>query len=146
MFLKSTYHWFKMMHLIAMVAWFAGLFYIFRLFVYHVKHRDEPAVAATLTTMQHKLLKIIMMPAMLVTLFFGIGMLVLHTALLRQGWMHLKLVAVAGLIAYHLYAIRVHKRMAAGTYPLTEKACRMINEVPTLFLLLIIFLAVMRPF
>lgn len=146
MFLSSSYHWFKMLHIIAMVAWFAGLFYIFRLFVYHVKHKDEPSTVAALSTMEYKLLKVIMMPAMLATLAFGSGMLVLNTGLLRSGWMHVKLLSVFGLMGYHFYAIRVHKQMAQGTYPLTERACRFINEVPTLFLLAIVFLAVIKPF
>ena len=146
MFLKSSYHWFKMLHIIAMVAWFAGLFYIFRLFVYHVKHQSEPSTVAALTTMEHKLLKVIMMPAMIATLLFGSGMLVINTSLLRQGWMHVKLLAVLGLMGYHFYAIRIHKQMAVGAYPLTERACRFINEVPTLFLLAIAFLAVIKPF
>lgn len=135
-----------MLHLIAMVAWFAGLFYIFRLFVYHVKHQTEPSVVATLTTMEHKLLKIIMMPAMLTTWGFGLAMLVLQPFWLKQGWLILKLVGLLGLTAYHLYSIHIHRRMTTGVYPLSEKACRAINEVPTLLLLLIVFLAVIKPF
>lgn len=146
MLLKSTYHWFKMLHLIAMVAWFAGLFYIFRLFVYHVKHREEPSVVAALTVMEHKLLKIIMMPAMVTTWVFGVTMLVLQPGWFKQGWLVLKLVALVVLTGYHLYSIAIHKTMKQGTYPLSERACRMINEVPTLLLLLIVFLAVLKPF
>lgn len=146
MFWSSLYHWFKMIHLIAMVAWFAGMFYIFRLFVYHVKHRDEPSVVATLITMEEKLLRIIMKPAMVVTFVFGFAMLYVKPVWFQYGWIWVKIVGVFGLVAYHFYALSIHRKMAQGQYPLTERACRFINEVPTLFLFLVVFLAVIKPF
>lgn len=144
--MSAWYPWFKAVHLIAMVAWFAGLFYIFRLFVYHVKHQDEPSVAATLTTMEDKLLRIIMMPAMLTTCLFGTLMIWTIPGFLRQGWLHVKLLCVVGLIAYHMFSIRVHKQFAQKEYTLSEKACRMINEAPTILLFVIVFMAVLKPF
>jgi protoporphyrinogen IX oxidase len=140
-----TYLWFKAFHLIFMVAWFAGLFYIFRLFVYHVKFKDQKNMAEAYTLMERKLLYMIMHPSMLFTIVFGGLMLWKNPVLLKQGWLHAKLAAVLGLIAYQIYAGKVHKRMARGEYPLSEKACRMINEVPTILLIGIVLLAVLKP-
>jgi protoporphyrinogen IX oxidase len=139
------YLWLKAFHLIAMVAWFAGLFYIFRLFVYHVKHREEANVAAAYTVMERKLIFMIMHPAMALTLIFGIWMLVENPAIFAQKWIHWKLTLILVLIGYQIYAGRVHKKMAAGIYPLSEKACRLVNEVPTVLLIGIVLLAVFRP-
>lgn len=141
----NTYLTLKALHLIGMVAWFAGCFYIFRLFVYHVKHRDEANMAAAYSVMERKLLFMIMHPAMLVTLVCGIALIVIQPALMKQSWLHWKFMAIFGLIAYQVYAGRIHKRMARGEYPLSEKACRWINEVPTVLLIAIIYLAVFRP-
>jgi putative membrane protein len=139
------YLYFKSFHLISMVAWFAGLFYIFRLYVYHVKFKDQPLMAQAYTLMEKKLLYIIMHPAMLLTLIFGIAMIVMNPTLIHQGWLQAKLGAVLLLIAYQIYAGKVHKRFARGEYFLSEKACRMINEIPTLLLIIIVLLAVLKP-
>ena len=140
-----TYLWFKTLHLIFMVAWFAGLFYIFRLFVYHVQNWDEPKQRQTFEVMERKLLFIIMYPAMILTLLFGFFMVAKAPAALRQFWFQVKLAAVLGLMAYHFYATYVHQQMQAGLRPLSEKACRMINEVPTLLLILIMIMVTIRP-
>lgn len=142
----DTYLWFKAGHFIFMVAWFAALFYIFRLFVYHVQNRDNPEMTKVFATMERKLLYIIGHPAMLLTLFFGIGMLVINPEWLKQGWMHGKLLLVAILIAYQIFAGIIAKKMRNGSYPLSEKACRWINEVPTVCLIGIILLAVSKRF
>jgi putative membrane protein len=142
----NAYLWFKALHLIFMVAWFAGLFYIFRLFVYHVKFKDQKNMAEAYTLMEKKLLYMIMHPAMTLTLVFGIGMLTLNPSLLQQGWIHAKLFCVALLIGYQVFAGITHKKFKRGNYFLSEKACRIINEVPTLLLIAIVFLAIFRPF
>lgn len=139
------YLWCKALHLISMVAWFAGLFYIFRLFVYHVQHRSNAALAAAYTVMERRLLYMIMHPAMGLTLIFGLLLLHLQPATMTHGWFHTKLTAVLVLIGYQIYAGRVHKRMARGEYPLSERACRIINEVPTVILIAVILLAVLKP-
>lgn len=139
------YDWMKALHLIAMVAWFAGLFYIFRLFVYHVRHRDDSAMALIFSTMERRLLYGIMHPAMTLTLIGGVTMIVLHPAWFKEGWFHTKLLLVAFLIGYQIFAGRVQKRFAKGDYFLSEKACRWINEVPTVLLIAIVPLAVLKP-
>ena len=143
--LVNVYQWYKALHIIFMVAWFAGLFYIFRLFVYHVKQLDNEVQSAVFTTMESKLLLIIMFPAMLLTLLFGLLMVVMAPTVLVQGWFLLKMAGVLGLIAYQFFAFSVHRQLAEGTKPLSEKACRIINEVPTVLLILIVIMAVVKP-
>lgn len=139
------YLWIKALHVISVLSWFAGLIYIFRLFVYHVKYRDVAGVPAVHSEMEAKLLRIIMMPAMGASLLFGVWMLVLNPSLLTMPWMHVKLLFVVLLIAYHIYAGMVHRRFAKGEYVLSEKACRFINEVPTLLMIGIVIAVIVRP-
>jgi putative membrane protein len=132
-------------HLIAMVCWFAGLFYLPRLFVYHAQTGDD-AGRERFRVMERKLYRGIMTPSALALLVFGGGMLALNPALLKSGWMLCKLALVLGLLAYH---------MACGCYrrQLAEERCRKshvffrwFNEVPVLFLVAIVLLAVLKPF
>ena len=90
----TSYLWIKALHVIAVIAWYAGLFYIFRLYVYHVQKRSEPAVTATLEVMERRLLRAIMTPAMVVALGAGTAMLVMNPSLLKMPWMHAKLGAI----------------------------------------------------
>lgn len=137
--------WLKALHLIAMVAWFAGLFYMFRLFVNRVEQRDQPEVGAVLQGMAERLYRIITTPAMIATLVVGLSMLVLNPVYLTLTWIQIKLVLVAVLVGYHIYVGRVLRRFAAGDIYLTSRQCRIRNEVPTPFLIAIILLAVLRP-
>lgn len=142
----SLYLTFKALHLVAMVAWFAGLFYMFRLFVYHCIHRDKPETTAVLKTMQRKLYKIISTPAMVVTVVFGFALLSQAPGVAKMGWFHIKLLCLLALIGYHFFIGYTLKRFAKDDLFLTEKQCRLWNEFPTLFLLAIILLAVFKPF
>ena len=142
----EPYLWFKSFHLIFMVAWFAGLFYIFRLFVYHVKFKDQTNMAEAYSLMERKLLYFIMHPAMTLTLIFGIGLLTVSPSLLHQKWMHAKLGCIFLLVVYQIFAGITHKKFKKGNYFLSEKACRMINEVPSLLLVVIVLLAIFKPF
>ncbi|MBL0938767.1 MAG: protoporphyrinogen oxidase HemJ [Gemmatimonadaceae bacterium] len=143
--MPTSYLWIKAFHVIAVVAWFAGLFYIFRLFVYHVQRRDEPAVVATLEIMERRLMRAIMAPAMVAAISLGAWMLTLQPALLRMPWMHMKLGAIVLLLGYHGFASITRKRFARGDYFLSEKACRTINEVPTILLIVIVVAVIVRP-
>ena len=139
------YLWMKAFHIISMVAWFAGLFYMFRLFVYHTENKDKPEVTAVLTVMARKLYRYITTPAMVATLVFGLILFHLNPALLKLGWMHIKITLLVGLLGYHHYVGRVRKRFEAGDVYLTSKQCRIRNEYPTLFLISIVILVVVRP-
>lgn len=141
----NSYLWFKALHIIFMVAWFAGLFYIFRLFVYHVKYFDRQELAAAYVIMERKLLIMIMFPAMLLTILFGMMMVAQAPTVMLQGWFLAKMAGVLGLIAYQFFAASIHRQLADGEKPLSERACRIINEVPTVLLILIVIMAVVKP-
>lgn len=134
----------KALHLIFMVAWFAGLFYMFRLFVYHTENADKPDAVKMLKVMENKLYKIITVPAMVLTFIFGISMIVLNPGLMQQGWMHGKLTLVILLAGYTGFIGRTRRKYANDEIVYTSKQCRWLNEVPTFFLLTIVFLAVFR--
>lgn len=139
------YLWLKAFHIIFVVAWFAGLFYIFRLFVYHVKFKDQENMRRAYSLMERKLLFIIMYPAMMLTLLLGALLIAVNPAVLAAHWFHLKLFSVLLLIAYQGLASVTHARFARGVFFLSERSCRMINEIPTLLLIAIVILVVIKP-
>ena len=140
-----TLLWLKALHLIAVVAWFAGLFYMFRLFVYHSENTGKPEVTDVLKSMAWRLYRVITTPALIATFVFGLGMIALNPAYLSLGWFQAKLVLVLGLAGYHGYVGSVRRRFAADDVYLTSRQCRIRNEIPTLFLIAIVLLAVLRP-
>lgn len=142
-----AYNWLRALHIVGVVTWFAGLFYIFRLYVYHVENRDKPEVVATLEVMERRLYRGICWPAMLLTTVFGVWLWSSSfRGYLSMGWFHVKLTTLLLLFGYHFYSGKVRKDLAAGRYTLTSKQCRLINEVPTVLLLVIVIMAVVKPF
>lgn len=140
-----NYLWLKALHIIFVVAWFAGLFYIFRLFVYHVKHKDEDNMAAAYRVMEKKLLTIIMYPAMILTLVFGGLLISINPSVLTAPWFHFKMAAVLFLIGYQILATITYARFAEGDYIFSERLCRILNEIPTILLIMIVILATVKP-
>lgn len=141
----SHYLILKALHLISMVAWFAALFYIFRLFVYHRMKHAESEICALLDAMEGRLLRYITLPASLATLVFGFSLLYLNPALWERPWLWAKLGLVALLYGYQALAWRTWKRFSRGDFFLSERACRFWNELPTLVLIGAIFLAILKP-
>ena len=140
------YPWLRAFHIIFMVAWFAGLFYLPRLFVYHVGAGDQVS-RERFVVMEQKLYRIIMNPAMLITITLGLWMLIIAWPLFaHSGWLWLKLAGVVALLAYHHYCGRLIRAFAAGENPHSEKFYRMFNELPTVLLITIVVLAVVKPF
>lgn len=137
--------WFKAFHIIAMVAWFAGMFYIFRLYVYHVKFSHEKVLAEAYQIMEKKLLKYICYPAMMVTTAFGLRLIWENPSVLTAKWFHIKLGAVLLLFVYQIFAGHVYKRFKKGDIFLSEGMCRAINEIPTLMLVVIVIMVVVKP-
>ena len=135
----------KALHIIAIVAWMAGLLYLYRLFVYHVEE-SEPVVKARFQIMERRLYRIITLPPMEVAVVLGASLLAIQVDYLRMGWMHLKLLAVAGMIAMTLFGGRQIEELAAGRQPFASRTYRILNEVPTLLLVLIVFLVILKPF
>ena len=142
----STYQWIRAFHIIAVVAWFAGLFYMPRLFVYHSSAEDKIS-RDRFEIMEAKLYRIIMRPAMIVSVV--LGLLLLASAWQSYGaavWMWIKLALVVGLLGYHHVCGSIIRGFAAGSEERSEKFFRIFNEVPTLFLILIVILVVVKPF
>jgi len=140
------YLWLKALHIIAVVCWFAGLFYLPRLFVYHAMSEDEPS-RERFKIMERKLYRGIMLPSMIATLVFGIWMVILNPGLFGTGgWLHAKLALVLVLVGYHHVCGAQLKRFARDKNIRGHVFYRWFNEVPVLFLLAIVILVVVRPF
>lgn len=140
------YLWLKALHIVAIVCWFAGLFYLPRLFVYHAMSEDQ-ASRERFQTMERKLYRGIMMPSMIATLLFGIGMIVMNPGLFASGgWLHAKLALVVVLIGYHHVCGAQLKRFARNENTRSHVFYRWFNEFPVLLLLAIVILVVVKPF
>lgn len=140
----------KALHLIFMVTWFAGLFYIVRLFIYHREAMDqaEPAksiLTAQFTTMERRLWYAITWPSAVLCTAFGLTMLIMEPVLLHLGYMHLKLAFVAGLLIYQLATHRMFKRFQQSRTALPSSIrLRFYNEIPTVFLIAVIFIIIKK--
>lgn len=142
-----SYHWLRALHIIFVVTWFAGLFYIFRLYVYHVENAGKREVLDLLEVMERRLYRGICWPAMVATTAFGVWLWSRSfSGYLQSGWFHVKLTMLVALFGYHFYAGKVRKDLAAGRCRLTSKQCRLINEVPTVVLIVVVIMAVVKPF
>ena len=141
----NTYNFVKSLHIISIVAWMAGLLYLPRLFVYHAQVDPNSAARATFLVMERRLLKAIMLPSMLATWAFGVWLVILGGAW-TQGWLHAKVMLVLVLSGLHGFFASEARRLARGGEPRTTRFYRIINEVPAVFLVLIVFLVVLKPF
>ena len=139
------YLWIKAFHIMAIVTWFAGLFYLPRLFVYHAMSEDQIS-RDRFKIMERKLYRGIMTPSMLVTVGLGIWMLMLAPGWLAQGWLHAKLTLVALLIGYHFLCGAQLKRFATDSNTRSHVFYRWFNEAPVIVLVGAVLLAVLKPF
>lgn len=137
--------WVQSLHVIFMVCWFAGIFYLPRIFVYYAQAED-PATRQTLATMARKLFKFVT-PFMILTVFFGLWRLSYQfDYYLTSGWMHLKLLLVVLLVAYHVQCGVYMARINRGEDDKTHVFYRIFNEVPVLALFVIVMMVYLRPF
>ena len=142
----NTYLLFKSLHLISVISWMAGLLYLPRIFVYHVENSSETKVSEVFKVMERKLYFYIMTPAM--TLSWIFGLLLIHSIgfqQLEQTWMLLKLVLVIILTIYHFYLGKMVNQFRLDLNKHTHKFYRIINEIPTILLILIIFIVIFKP-
>ncbi|MBU7583895.1 MAG: protoporphyrinogen oxidase HemJ [Nostoc sp. TH1S01] len=144
-----AYSWFKAFHIIGIVVWFAGLFYLVRLFIYHVEAEQEPEPARTILKNQYQIMelrlyRIITTPGMLVTVAMAIGLVSTEPEVLKQPWLHFKLLFVALLLGYHHYCGRLMKKLAKDECRWTGQQLRALNEAPTVMLVVIVLLAVFK--
>jgi len=143
------YQYVLAIHIIFVVCWMAGLFYMVRLFIYHTEAQEKPEPDRTILSnqfeiMERKLWWIISTPSMYLVLAAGIAMLFLVPGWLQQPWLQIKLCFVAGLIVYHFICQNKMKQMTKGIYTWTSTQMRIWNEVATIFLFAIVFLAVLK--
>jgi protoporphyrinogen IX oxidase len=145
--LLPVYPWFKALHVVSMVAWMAGMFYLPRLFVYHCEMRPGSAESERFKVMERRLLKQIVNPAMMATFGFGI-LLMLTPGVIdwSAGWWHVKLLGIAGMTAFHGMMSRWRRDFLEDRNTRPARFYRFANEVPTLLLLLIVVMVIVRPF
>jgi protoporphyrinogen IX oxidase len=136
--------WLKALHVIAVVTWFAGLFYLPRLYVYHADAKD-PISTQRFEIMERRLFAIMTIGAAL-SVFFGALMLIESPAYLRMGWLEVKLGFVTLVIAYHAYCYKLMRDFAAQRNTRSARWLRGFNELPSLLLIAIVILAVVKPF
>lgn len=141
------YAWVKAFHVIFMVTWFAGLFYLPRLYVYHAMTEDAPGIAR-FKIMERKLYRGIMTPGGLLTLASGVWLVAMRGAewFAHAGWLHVKLGLVASLVAYHIYLGRLLVRFASDANRRGHVFYRWLNEAPVLVLVGAVLLVILQPF
>ena len=142
----NTYLFFKSLHLISVISWMAGLLYLPRIFVYHAQNNSEPIISGVFKIMEKKLFFYIMTPAMILSWLFGL--LLIHEIgfeQLGQIWMILKLVFVVLLTIYHFYLGSILNQFKLNLNEHSHKFFRYINEIPTILLILIIFVVIFKP-
>jgi protoporphyrinogen IX oxidase len=148
-FLTAAYPWTKSLHVISMVAWMAGLFYLPRVFVYHAEQAAPgSATSETFKIMERKLLRLIMNPAMVATYLFGLTLLLTPGVIVwsADGWIYAKLALVGLLTWFHHWCARRRKNFLADANKTSGRHFRMMNEIPTLALIGIVVLVIVKPF
>ena len=139
----------KSLHIISIVTWFAGLFYLPRLFVYHIEAESRPEAIRTALKeeyqrMEKLLFKLIMMPAMVVTIGMAVLVILTEPEVIKEAWLQMKIFLVLLLIAFHFYCGRVIHHLEIGDYSISSLQMRRINEIPTILLALIVLLAIFK--
>lgn len=144
-----AYFWFRAFHLIGIVVWFAGLFYLVRLYVYHAEANEQPEPAQTILKQQYQIMEkrlyhLITTPGMVLTVAMAIALLFTEPEVLKDTWLQIKLTFVAVLIGYHFYCGRLLKQLATNQCNWTGQQFRALNEGPTVLLVAIVLLAVFK--
>lgn len=147
--MEQYYPYIKSLHIIFIVTWFAGLFYIVRLFVYQIEASQKPSpdreiLGEQLKVMAARLWNIITWPSMVLTLIFGFWLLFMRTFFLADAWMQVKLGFVFLLVVYHLKCHQIFKQLQKGEVKFTSNKMRLFNEVPTLVLFAVVFLVILK--
>ena len=146
-FLGGAYLWIKALHIIAVMAWMAGMLYLPRLFVYHAEAAPLSELDKTLQIMERRLLRGIVNPAMIVTLVFGILLFINQgPGIWAQGWWLVKFVMLIAMFAIHGFLSRWRRAFAEGRNPHSARFYRWINEAPAVLMVVIVLMAVAKPF
>lgn len=146
--MDALYPWVKSFHIIAVISWMAGLLYLPRLFVYHCGCDENSDQSETFKIMERRLLKTIMTPAMIVAWILGLALLVIFEAVSLElgAWFHVKLALVILLSAFHMYLAKLVRQFAENNNQHNVRFYRLINEVPTVLMVGIVILVIVRPF
>lgn len=143
----AYYSWILAFHVMSFVSWMAMLFYLPRLFIYHRENADTKAFTDIVEVQEYKLFKYIGVPAMWATLISGGTMIYLNSGLFSTGgWLHAKLLVVVFLVAYHFSLEIIRKRLIVEPHYKSSKYFRFYNEVPTLLMIFIVIMVVVKPF
>jgi putative membrane protein len=140
-----AYDWIKALHIIAVISWMAGMLYLPRLYVYHAGATVGSELSETLKVMERRLLRFIINPAMIASWVFGIWMLSLNPDLLKHGFMHVKLGCLIGLQIVHALLARHRRAFAEDRNRHTARYYRILNEAPTLLMIVIVMAIIVRP-
>lgn len=141
----QTYPWIKALHVIAVISWMAGLFYLPRLFIYHLDAERGSVQSETFKVMERRLFQVIMNPAMVLSWILGLD-IAWRVFAFEGGWLHLKLLSVVLLTATHVYLGHAVSRFGRDEPLGTPRFWRLVNEIPTLLMILIVVLVVVKPF
>ncbi|GAK43706.1 conserved protein [Tepidicaulis marinus] len=145
-FLQPFYLWIKAFHIISVIFWMAGMYYLPRLYVYHSETETGSVLSENYKRMEELLLKRIVNPAMGATWLFGILLILTIPSLLSEGWFHVKLTLVIAMSAYHGVLVKWCRLYGADERPHTSKFLRIANEVPPLLTIFIVIMVIVRPF
>lgn len=147
--MEEYYRYFLAVHVVFVISWMAGLFYILSLFIYHTEANDKPEpdrsiLVAQFIKMEATLWKIIATPAMLISVFAGATMLYLNPGLLQSNWMWVKLGFVAALLVYHFICQKIVKQLQVGRYKMNSFQLRLWRELATIFMVAIVFTVILK--
>ncbi|WP_339759493.1 protoporphyrinogen oxidase HemJ [uncultured Hoeflea sp.] len=139
------YGWLKVLHVVAVISWMVGLFYLPRLFVYHADAASDGEPSATFVVMEQRLIKVIMNPAMMVS--WAAGLWLAWTGFGFSGaWLWIKIATVIGLTVFHVFLSRAARKFAAGENTMTARKWRMANEIPTVLMIIAVIMVIIKPF
>ncbi len=144
-----AYQWFKSFHIVGFTVWFAGLFYLVRLFIYHVEANDRPEPARSILKEQYQIMEkrlygIITTPGMLLTIAMAGGIISTEPEIIHERWLHIKIGLVVLLLGYHHYCKTLMKKLAVDECKWSGQQLRALNELPTLLLVAIVLLAIFK--
>lgn len=145
--MSEFYHWIRALHIIAVIFWMAGMLYLPRLFVYHSGAEIGGELDTTLKVQERRLLRIIINPAMIAAFLFGIALIIIRWETVSVStWFYAKLLALFVMFGYHGLLSADRKKFERGERPRSEKFYRISNEIPPLLVILIVIMAVVKPF
>ncbi len=146
-FFWAAYTWFKVLHVVSVISWMAGMFYLPRLYVYHAERAEVGSeLDLTFQIMEEKLLRVIMRPAMLSSWLFGLILIAMGAFDWGEAWSWIKLASVIAMTGVHGWLSARRKDFAAGKNALSGRSYRIANEMPTVLMLIIVVMVIVRPF